>query len=278
MTSDPDRTRQGRTTDPTFPDLDCQGSYTWSVNTAARRDRLLNRLHRGPTTVSVVAQEMDVSERTAYRDIGALREAGHDIQAAPGPGGGVRIAPDSRPRPVHFEVDEIVGLALSVAILKASPHMPFAKGAEAALDRARGALSATRQRAMRRLQQRILIGRPASNAVKNTLGAVDDALLSVFERCFTGLREMSFDYVDWHGAATSRRIECAALVLHEPAWYVVAWDLDKDAPRLFRMDRIAHATIGAPLEEGLHPLNGVIAQACPGAESAYSDWVGAPIG
>ena len=88
-----------------------------------------------------------MSERTAYRDIGALREAGHDIEATPGPGGGVGVAPDSRPRPVHFEVAEIVGLTLSLAILKASPHMPFAKSAEAALDRARGALSAARQRA-----------------------------------------------------------------------------------------------------------------------------------
>ena len=248
------------------------------MNAAARRDRLLNLLHRGATTVSVIAQEMGVSERTAYRDISALRDAGHDIQATPGPGGGVRVAPDSRPRPVHFEVSEIVGLALSVAILKASSHMPFAKSAEAALDRARGALSAARQNAMRRLQRRILIGRPASDIVKTTLGAFNDALLSVFEQCFTGFREMSFDYVDWHGAPTSRRIECVALVLHAPAWYVVAWDLDKDAPRVFRMDRIANAATGGPLVEDLHPLNVVIAQACPGAESAYADWIGTPIG
>ena len=247
------------------------------MNTATRRDRLLNLLHRGATTVPAIAREMAVSERTAYRDIAALREAGHDIQATPGPGGGVRIAPDSRPRPVHFEVPEIIGLALSVAILRATPHMPFARSAEAALDRARRALSAERQRAMQRLQRRILIGAPASDRVRTTLGAVDDALLSVFEQCFTGARQMSFDYVDGSGAPTSRRIECVALMLHAPAWYVVAWDLDKDAPRVFRMDRMAAAAIGGPLDDR-HPVALVIAQACPDAESAYADWIGSPIG
>lgn len=248
------------------------------MNAATRRDRLLNHLHRGATTVPAIADEMEVSERTVYRDISILRDAGHDIQATPGPGGGVRVAPDSRPRPVHFEVSEIVGLALSVAILKASPHMPFAKSAEAALDRARGALSASRQRAMRRLEQRILIGRAASDVVKDTLGAIDALLLSVFEECFTASREMAFDYVDWHGASTSRRIECVALMLHAPAWYVVAWDLGKDAPRVFRMDRIANAAIGVPLAEDLHPLRMVIEQACPDDVSAYASWIGTPIG
>lgn len=248
------------------------------MNAAARRDRLLNLLHRGATTVPAIAETMEVSERTVYRDISALRDAGHAIQATPGPGGGVRVAPDSRPRPVHFEVGEIVGLALSVAILKATPHMPFAKSAEAALDRARGALSATRQRAMRQLEQRILIGRPASDVVRSNLGSIDAALLPAFETAFTHARELTFAYVDWHGAATSRRIECVALMLHSPAWYVVAWDLDKDAPRVFRMDRIVDAAVGEALAEDLHPLPLVIEQACPDDVAAYASWMGVAIG
>ncbi len=245
------------------------------MNSTARRDRLLNLLHRGATTVPAVAAKLQVSERTLYRDIAALRDAGHEIQATPGPGGGVRVATDSRPRPVHFEVAEIVGLALSVAILQASPHLPFAKSAEAALDRACRALSADRQRAMQKLQRRILIGR-ASERTKLTLGQVDDSLLSVFERCFTGALAMHFDYVDRAGAHSSRRIECAALVLHAPLWYVLAWDLDKDAPRTFRMDRIAGPTCGAALAL-THPLAQVTAKTSPEGQAAYRGWLGTPI-
>lgn len=243
------------------------------MRTAVRRERLLNRLHRGATTVPALAEELAVSERTLYRDLSALREAGHRVQATPGPGGGVRIAPDSRPRPVHFEVSEIVGLALSVAILQAMPHMPFADSAVAALDRARRALSADRQRALQRLLGRVLIGRPASERTRETLGSVDDGLLNVFERCFTASYRMRFAYVDRKGASSRRCIECVALVYNEPAWYIVAWDLDKDAPRIFRMDRMAKPVCGEALV-GRHALREVVAIACPTATSAYPDWLG----
>ncbi|MCB9763880.1 MAG: WYL domain-containing protein [Alphaproteobacteria bacterium] len=247
------------------------------MKTAARRDRLLNLLYRRPTTVPAVARALGVSERTVYRDIASLRDAGHDIHATPGPGGGVRIAPDGRPRAVHFEVAEIIGLALSVAILKATPHMPFAGSAEAALDRARMALSPERRRAMKKLERRILVGAPSSERVRRSLGEVDDTLLSVFERCFTGSRSMAFDYVDAAGATSSRHVECIALVLHAPTWYILAWDLDKDASRTFRMDRIAAPTCGDALV-GHHPLVEVMAQARPEARSADDVWNRRPIG
>lgn len=243
---------------------------------AARRERLLHLLHRGSTTISAVAGTLQVTERTVYRDIAMLREAGHRILAAPGPGGGVRIAPDSRPRPVHFEVAEIIGLALSVALLKATPHMPFARSAEAALDRARRALSAERQRAMRRLERRILIGAPASERVRQSVGTVDDDLLSVFERCFTEGRQLRFRYADKNNNQTDRRAECIALLLHAPCWYIVTWDLDKDAPRTFRMDRIRDPARGDALA-GSHPLAAVTDQICPEAEAPYLKWIGVPI-
>lgn len=65
-------------------------------------------------------------------------------------------------------------------------------------------------------------------------------------------------------------------MLHPPASYVVAWDLDKDEPRVFRMDRITSAAIGGPLGDR-HPLASVTARAFPEAE-AYAAWIGSPIG
>lgn len=247
------------------------------MSTSLRRDRLLNLLHRGATTVPVVAESLQVSERTIYRDISALRDAGHRIQATPGPGGGVRVAPDSRPRPVYFQLSEIIGLALSVAILQATPNQPFARSAQAALDRARRALSSDRQRALRRMEGRIIIGPPATERTRQSLGQVDDTLLSVFERCFTGGQTMNLDYVDRFGEPSSRRIECVALVLHAPLWYVLAWDLDKDAPRMFRMDRIACPQAGLTLER-THELKEVLSQARPDTEFQYGRWLGTPIG
>lgn len=244
------------------------------MKTAARRDRVLALLYRGSTTVPAIARELGVSERTVYRDVSALRDAGHDILATPGLGGGVRVARHTRPRAVHFEVGEIVGLALSVAILRAAtPRMPFATSAEAALDRARMALSSERRRLMRELERRVLVGAPATARVAEAVGDVEDTVLTVFEACFMGSLAMAFEYVDGDGTPTTRHIECIALVLHPPAWYVVAWDLDKDAKRLFRMDRMAAPTCGDALTE-THALADVV----PEAELAADRWNRRPIG
>jgi len=201
-----------------------------------------------------------------------LRDAGHDILATPGLGGGVRVARDTRPRAVHFEVEEIIGLALSLAILRATPSMPFAKSADAALDRARMALSAARRRALVELERRVFVGAPSSARVAQTVGEVDDTVLVVFERCFTGSRAMSFAYQSGDGARSTRRIECVALVLNPPTWYVVAWDLDKDAKRLFRLDRMSSPTAGAELAV-THALDAVVPEIDP-----HDQWQRRPIG
>lgn len=249
------------------------------MRTNTRRERLLNILHRGPTTVLALAQHFGVSERTIYRDVDYLRTEGHDVQATPGPGGGLRILRDSRPRAVHFEVSEIIGLALSVAILKATPHMPFARSAEAALDRACRALSMERQRAMQQLQRRILVGGPVSDQVSSSLGHMDDTLLDVFEQCFTSGLMMTFTYTNRDGVLSSRRIECIAIALHTPVWYILAWDLDQDASRIFRMDRIASPMCGELLKTR-HELEEVMETLSPEqtAESIRRGWTRTPLG
>lgn len=246
------------------------------MKTAARRTRLLNLLYRGATTVPAVSRELGVSERTIYRDLAYLREDGYRIRATSGPGGGVRIDPESRPSAVHFEVAEIVGLALSVAIVKATPHLPFAASAEAALNRARRALTPERRRAIRRLEQRILVGEPASPRTIASLGPIDPDLLAVFENCFTGSRAMAFAYVDGAGTPSTRKVECIAAILHTPCWYILAWDLEKDASRLFRMDRITSASMGEALSH-VHTVDEAIEQEPP-RKGAPDAWGREPLG
>ena len=84
----------------------------------------------------------------------------------------------------------------------------------------------------------------------------------MFERCFTETRAMAFDYRDSAGRPSSRRIECIGLLLHPPVWYILAWDLDKDASRLFRMDRILAPSCGEVLT-AQHALGDVVVEVEP---------------
>lgn len=201
-----------------------------------RRDtlvRLLRRRHHW--TVGDLARELGVSGRTVLRDLDALRVRGYDVRATAGPGGGVRLDPRSVLVSSQLASSEVVALVLSVAVARAARGLPFASGAERALAKIEGALPAARLEELERVRARILVGDPTGATPDED---VDPALLATFEQAFTAGNVLLFAYVDRGGRRSERRAEPHGLLIRTPLSYVIAWDLDEEAPRLFRLDRI----------------------------------------
>lgn len=147
--------------------------------------------------------------RTAHRDVAALRERGEPIDGGPGRGGGFRLGPLRSLPAVRLGVDEVVGLVMAAA-LAAGGGAPFGVDARRALHRAMSTLPAPRSADLRRVLARRILG---------------------------------FDYVDRNGQATSRRAEPHGLLAQAPALYRLAHDLDREAPRMFRLDRMYLPTV-----------------------------------
>jgi predicted DNA-binding transcriptional regulator YafY len=239
-----------------------------SVDTTARRDSLIRLLRRqGSSSVADLAARLGVSRRTVLRDLAALRTLGFAVAGEGGRGGGVQLDPGSVLVSSQLAADEVVALVLSVAVMRAAAWIPFAAGAERALGKIEGALPPDRVRELRRFMKRVLVGDPVEAQGSLTASAVDPALLPAFERAFAASCVLRFEYVDRQGRRTRRRVEPHGVLVRAPLWYIVAWDLDKDAARLFRMDRVRRPVVQAEVSFLPRPIE-LVTEVCPDARAA----------
>ena len=216
-----------------------------------RQDELLGLLRRrGSLTVQELAGHFDVTERTIHRDLERLRGRGFAIEGAPGPGGGMRLRAGGAPIPTLLETREVVGLVVALSLARADSQIPFGRPARSALDKLIGALPEARARAVRQLLLRIVVGPPATKSVAESLTEVNGSILERVEEAFANTRCLSFRYRDRHGSETTRRAEPHALLVQSPAWYLLAVDLDREQPRMFRLDRIGRSRL---LREAFRP-------------------------
>ena len=236
------------------------------MDSTGRRDRLLQLLRRrADWTSEDLARELRVSRRTVLRDIEHLRNRGFEITGMAGPGGGIHLEASSVMLSSHLDADEVVALLLSVAVARATTRIPFAAGAERALAKIEAALPAPRVAELQRFMQRVLIGDPAAEPAEG-VGALDSRLIATFEEAFTAQLQLSFTYVDAHGRRTRRRVEPHGLLVRAPLWYLIAWDVRREAARLFRADRIRRpATTSVRFLPRPHEL---VTGVCPDARPA----------
>jgi predicted DNA-binding transcriptional regulator YafY len=238
------------------------------MSSLARRDTLLTLLRRrGDWTVADLADELAVSRRTVLRDVNFLRDRGFDISGMPGPGGGVHLEATSVMVTSQLDTDEVVALILSVAISRATTWIPFAAGADRALSKIEAALPKQRVDELQRFMQRVLVGDSASDPGGDAT-AIDPTLVASFEQAFTTSRLLTFSYVDQQGRRTRRRVEPHGLLVRAPLWYVIAWDPRRDAPRLFRADRMRRPSV---TEQTFLPRpHELVTRVCPDARSVSS--------
>ena len=179
---------------------------------------------------SDLAGRLEVSARTVRRDVDRLREMGYPVQTTKGPDGGYRLAPGSDLPPMLFDDDQAV--AVAVALQTAAGSIG---GVEEASVRA---LTTIRQVMPSRLRHRVDALRVTALAPQSGPPQVDaERLLAVGTAC-RDQEVLRFGYTAKDGAETVRRVEPHRLVSWSRRWYVVAWDLERDDWRTFRVDRM----------------------------------------
>ncbi|AOS61896.1 HTH domain-containing protein [Actinoalloteichus hymeniacidonis] len=181
----------------------------------------------------VLSERLKISDRTMRRDIDQLRELGYRIVAIKGPDGGYRLDAGSELPPLLFDDDQAVALAVALQAAAASG----AADGETALR----ALQTVRQVMPARLRHRIdamtFTTLPADAGT-----SVDAEVLIAVSTAVRAREILRFDYVsvgrDASAAPARRRVEPHHVVLGAGRWYLVAWDLDAEDWRVYRLDRL----------------------------------------
>ncbi|MEV6007137.1 WYL domain-containing protein [Streptomyces sp. NPDC051976] len=184
-----------------------------------------------------LADRLGITARTVRRDMDRLRELGYLIATVKGPGGGYRLEAGTRMPPMLFDDDQAI--ALTVALQSA------AAGTLLAEDAAR-ALATVRQVMPPRLRHRMDLLRitavPPPSA--DDASQADPHVLVELGRAIQAREELRFDYTP--GPDRPRRTHPHHLVAWRHHWYLVAWDLDREDWRIFRVDRLRPRTPTGP--------------------------------
>ncbi|WP_327735869.1 YafY family transcriptional regulator [Streptomyces nojiriensis] len=184
---------------------------------------------------SELAQRLRVSSRTIRRDIERLRDLGYPVEATLGAEGGYRLVAGAAMPPLLLDDEEAV--AIAVGLRAGAGHA--IEGVEEASVRA---LAKLEQVLPARLRYRVSALQSATIALSRGDGAsVDPRTLTTMASAVAGPERLRFAYRAGDGAETRRLVEPYRLVSTGSRWYLVAYDLDREDWRTFRVDRVDEA-------------------------------------
>jgi predicted DNA-binding transcriptional regulator YafY len=186
-----------------------------------------------PFTARSLAERLEVSERTVYRDIADLQASGIPIEGAAG--FGYVALPGYELPALTFTVDQLEALALGAKFVIAAGDPDLAKAAAAARDKLEAALPETRRASLRE---------SALLAVRRGQGKAPPLAAGLRRAIRDGLR-VDLSYEDAAGSTTRRRVEPLALTAYTDGWLLGGWCLLRQGFRDFRLDRIRGMTVTA---------------------------------
>ena len=202
------------------------------VETSARLLALLSLLQvRREWTGQELADRLEVGPRTIRRDVDKLRSLGYPVEAAPGVAGGYRLGAGGELPPLLLDDAEAVAVAVGLRTAASGSIAGIEETSVRALAKLEQVLPA-------RLRRRVSALSDVTSAFSVERAADRRRNAGQGRRRLPGLRPLRFAYVAGDDRSSQRQAEPAAVVYSGHRWYLVAFDLDRDDWRTFRVDRI----------------------------------------
>ncbi|WP_370630894.1 helix-turn-helix transcriptional regulator [Maritimibacter sp. DP1N21-5] len=196
--------------------------------------RLLDTLRRlpSPVTAARLAAEMEVSERTIYRDIDTLRASGAIIDGEAG--FGFTLTEDSAVPPQMFDRIEIEALVLGLSWLQWQGDAELIDAAERALAKVVASLPERKAAEARHVASLSYVFQPRDEAPPH---------MAVLRRAIWDECVVDLTYRDRNGDETRRMIWPLAVVYTEHKLWLMAWCCLRRDFRRFQMVNIEALTV-----------------------------------
>lgn len=197
-----------------------------------RADRLFRiveylKAQRQVVTAEMLAEELEVSVRTIYRDIADLGTSGVPIIGEAGVG--YLLNKDYLVRPLMFDIEELDALVLGAQMVESWGDKGIAKAARQAVDKITAVLPETSRREFR---EAVLFSAPSKG--KKPL-QIDFTSL---RRAIRTKHFVEFMYTTEDGTESQRRVRPLCLAFFAPVWLLASWCETRNDFRNFRLDRM----------------------------------------
>jgi predicted DNA-binding transcriptional regulator YafY len=191
----------------------------------------LLRRHRHPVSGAALADELGISLRTLYRDIGALQAQGAKIDGEAGLG--YLLRPGFLLPPLMFSEEEIEALVLGMRWVGERGDAGLGEAARNALAKVESVLPN---------ELRLIIDSSTLLIGPGEQIGGGDAELALIRQAIRDEHKLDIDYCDRDAMESQRTIWPFALAFFDRARVVVAWCELRQAFRHFRTDRISALT------------------------------------
>lgn len=190
------------------------------------------RLAGHPITAAQIAERLEVTPRSIYRDIAALQAMRVPVEG--GRGIGYILRPGFDLPPLMFSIEETEAIVLALALLQRTGDLALRKAAKSVNDKIAGAMPPPLRQTL--TAEAIY----AWGTVMPEPGGIDLALVRTAIR---DEQKLQIAYQDEQGRATDRTVRPIALIYYSAHSVMVAWCELRNSLRNFRADRIAEGRL-----------------------------------